>query len=256
MDNKKANSFLKIVSFCAILTLPEFLYAQLLDKGFEYTYSLSKNGFTFAHVKRKLEVSSNNHIFSSHAYPVGFASIFTSNTITEQSIISNKNNTLILLSYSYLKKAENPKERFNLEFNWENNTVTDSRVTAPFKLASNTFDTLSFQLALANSLTKIQPALVFSLIDNKQIKTYKLEPGGKELIETDAGQFNTLKFSYYDEIKKRKVIIWCAKKLGYLPIQIKRIDSDGDYGELKIISLKPGEVTDLNTNDSENDNDF
>ena len=102
---------------------------------------------------------------------------------------------------------------------------------------------------------KIHP-VVFSLIDNKQIKTYKLEPGGKELIETDAGQFNTLKFSYYDEIKERKVIIWCAKKLGYLPIQIKRIDSDGDYGELKIISLKPGEVTDLNTNDSENDNDF
>lgn len=256
MDNKKANNLLKTIFFCASLILPELLHARLLDKGFEYTYSLSKNDFTVAHIKRKLSISENNLVFTSYAYPVGFASFFINDTITEKSNITNNNNILLPQSYSYVKKSEQIKEQYDIQFDRKNNSVTDSRINKPFKLTTNTFDTLSFQLALAKTLNNSRPDLTFTLIDNKHLKTYKIETKGEEQLQTEAGLFNTLKFTYYDKIKKRNVIIWCAKQLDYLPVQIKRIDNDGDYRVLKLISLKPQNTSDLNFDNEENNNDF
>ena len=252
MDSNKTKITFRTLLISIAFNLPGLLQAGTQYKGFEYVYSLSKNDFTVAHVNRKLEVSENKLTFTSHAYPVGFASLFTGDTITEQSIINITNDTFIPGSYSYVKQADKIKKQFHIRYNQANNTVTDSRVQTPFKLIPGTFDVLSFQLALAKTLTTSQPKLTFTLIDNKHSKTYKLEPQGEEQLEAGTSKFDTLKFFYFDEIKKRQVTIWCARELNYLPIQIKRLDNDGDYAVLKLISLKP--VT--STEDVSDDNDF
>ncbi|MEJ2141704.1 MAG: DUF3108 domain-containing protein [Gammaproteobacteria bacterium] len=227
--------------------------AEIFEKGFAYTYALSKNDFTVAHVKRTLSVSLNRIIFSSYAYPVGFASLFISDTINEQSIISIKDNQLRTQSYSFVKKSDEIKEQFHLNFDWNKNNITDSRISSPLRLTSNSFDPLSFQLALAMEVKNHGADLTFDLVDNKHIKTYKLESLGQEQLETDAGNFTTYKFAYFDEIKKRKVIIWCAKQLDYLPVQIKRIDDDGDYGTLKLISLNANAETEKPEDNDDSD---
>ena len=214
---------------------------------------MSKNDFTVAHVNRKLEISTNKLTFTSHAYTVGFASLFVSDTITEQSILNVNNDVALPQSYSYTKRNdEKIKKQFHILFDWQNKTVTDNRVTKPFPLTRHTFDSLSFQLGLAKALQQQQADLTFTLIDDKQSKSYTLKNQGAELLKTDVGQFNTIKLDYFDKVKKRQVIIWCAPKLDYLPIQVKRIDDDGDYGTLKLISLKPK----TEVQPEENGNDF
>ena len=252
VNNKIIKLFFRTLLLSLALGSPGLLQASLFDKGFEYIYSLSKNDFTVVHVDRSLQVSANKLTFTSHAYPVGFASLFVSDTITEQSIINFKNGKILPLSYSYVKQADEIKKQFHIRFDRITNTVTDSRVRKPFKLTADTYDALSFQLALAKALTSPQPKLTFTLVDNKRTKIYQLEAQGEEQLETDAGKFDTRKFSYFDEIKKRRVIIWCAKQLDHLPVQIRRIDQDGDYADLKLISLKPRAQTDS----GENDNNF
>lgn len=246
MHNKKANSHVKFFLLCLLFCLPGLLPAQIFEKGFSYTYALSKNDFTVAHVKRTLRVSVNRFNFSSYAYPVGFASLFVSDTINEQSIFTLQNNQLRSQSYSLVKKADKIKEQFHLDFDWVKKIITDSRLSTPFKLTENSYDPLSFQLALARSVKNQKNELSFTLVDNRHIKTYQLESLGSEQLETDAGNFTTAKYAYFDTVKKRKVIIWCAVELEYLPVQIRRIDDDGDYGTLKLISL---------TTDAENSQD-
>lgn len=237
MEIKKPIYIFTTLLLGIVLSLPGLLYAEILNKGFEYAYSLSKNDFTVAHVNRKLDVTPDKLIFTSHAYPVGLASLFVSDTITEQSTILNSGNSFYPQSYSYVKKADEIKKQFHVQFNWKNNTATDSRVKTPFSLTGNVYDSLSFELALANTIKTKKTDLRFTIFDNKRIKSYKLESRGEERLETDAGIFSTIKFSYIDEIKKRVVIIWCARELDYLPVQVKRIDDDGDYAVLKLISL-------------------
>ena len=238
MNNKIIKNIFTTLLFTTSFFLPGLSYADILNKGFEYIYSLSKNDFTVAQVNRKLAITNNKLTYTSYTYPVGFVSLFISDTINEQSTIHVVNNSILSQSYSYVKKADKIKKQFHIQFDWKNNVAIDSRVTTPFQLTENSFDTLSFQLALAKSIKTRQPDLSFTLIDNKHIKTYKLESLGKEQLETDAGTFSTRKLAYFDPVKKRKVIIWCAMELDYLPVQVKRIDTDGDYATLKLISLK------------------
>ena len=253
MDKRINKRLLAYFSFLFSFLFAIPVQATMFENGFEYIYSLSKNDFTVANVNLKLDVALNKLTYTSHAYPVGFASLFVSDTITEQSIITHNNNTLKPQSYSYIKKsADKLKEQFHIKFDWQNNTAIDNRVTKPFTLTSSTFDTLSFQLALAKAISVNSSKLTFSFLDHKKLKTYTLNVQGKELLETDAGKFNTVKLEYFDEVKKRQVFIWCAQQLDYLPIQIKRIDEDGDFGTLKLLSLKPRTEPDID----ENSNDF
>lgn len=253
MNTKKTSTHLHIFLCNLFLILPGLLHAQIFEKGFAYTYALSKNDFIVAHVKRTLSISVNRITFSSYAYPVGIASLFISDTINEQSIISIKDTQLRTQSYSFVKKADKIKEQFHLNFDWNKNNITDSRISTPLKLTSNSFDPLSFQLALARSVKNQETDLTFTLVDNKHIKTYKLESLGQEQLETDAGNFTTYKYAYFDEIKKRKIIIWCAKQLDYLPVQIKRVDDDGDYGTLKLISLNANADTEKQQDNDDSD---
>lgn len=252
MNNKKLKTFFITVITCFIFISASPVKAELFSKGFEYTYSLSKNDFTVAYVNRKLDIALDKITFTSYAYPVGFASLFISETITEQSVINNTGDKLKPQSFSYVKKADQIKEQFHIKFDWQNNIATDSRVKAPFKLSGESYDSLSFQLALAQALSQATPDLNFTLIDNKHLKTYNLENQGEEQLETEAGTFTTVKITYFDEVKKRNVTIWCARQLDFLPVQITRVDEDGDYGTLKLLSLK----SHSDTEPYENGNDF
>lgn len=242
---------IKIILFSLFCLIPGLISAQIPEKDFSYLYALSKNDFTVANIERRLRISPNKLIFSSYTYPVGFASLFISDTINEKSIISIINKQIRTQSYSYVKKSDNNKEQFHIKFDWANKLIIDSRGKTPFNLTSNSFDPLSFQLALARAAQKKPINLSFTLVENKHVKTYKLKFLGQENLETDAGSFSTHKFEYFDEVKKRKIIIWCAEQLNYLPVQIKRIDDDGDYGMLKLISRKgeTGNVPDKSDND-------
>lgn len=253
MDKKITKHFLAFFVSLVTYTFSISLQADVLSKSFEYIFALSKNDFTLAHVNRKLDASVNKLTFTSHAYPVGFAALFIGDTITEQTILKVHNNAPIPQSYSYTKSNSGEiKKQFHIIFDWQNKVATDNRVTKPFTLTNHTFDALSFQLALAKAIQQQQADLTFTLIDNKQSRSYTLKNQGKEQLDTEAGQFNTVKVEYFDKVKKRQVIIWCAQQLDYLPVQIKRIDNDGDYGTLKLISLKP--KTEVKS--EENSNDF
>ena len=142
MDNKQPTIIVKTLLICASLVLASLSQAETLHKDFEYIYSLSKNDFTIANVNRKLKVSADKFIFTSYAYPIGFASLFVSDTITEQSIISTADKHLRAHSYSYVKQADEINEQFHIRFDWQKNIASDSRINKTFSLPEQSEITL------------------------------------------------------------------------------------------------------------------
>ena len=92
---------------------------------------------------------------------------------------------------------------------------------------ANIMDKLLYQLAIMNDLKVGKEQLAYTVADGGQIKIYKFNMLGEELIKTPIGVLHTLKLERQKPNSRRKTTIWCARKLNYLPVKVENIEKDG-----------------------------
>jgi hypothetical protein len=78
--------------------------------------------------------------------------------------------------------------------------------------------------------------LNYSIADGGKLKDYKILIIGEETIETELGEFTTTKV--VRTRGTRTTTMWCAKKLGYLPVRITQKKEGGGEHTANIFKIE------------------
>lgn len=218
-----------------ILLFPVAGQAALLEQGFRTEYDISRNDFHIGVAERRLTPQPTGIlIFESIAKPEGLAALFVRDRIIERSHISPYSQGLRPLLYEYQQKGGSKDKHYRLEFNWPKGTLHNTNIDETLSLSEDTQDLLSFQLVLMQTLQRGKRELAFHLADRNKVRPYTLKYQGEMKLWTTLGELKVIKLEHRRKDRNDVYTFWCAPGLEYLPVQVQRIEDDGDRILLKL----------------------
>ncbi len=220
-------------------------------KPFVATYMVTALGLEGINVTNSLSIdnpgeSRQAYHFKSYSMPVGLLAFKKDETRNEQSEGFILDGLIRPLKYSFLQ-IRNNRTRRNVEliFNWDKKEVTNYHKHKNSKwvmdIPENTVDKLSYQLAMMLELSG-HPDKTFHLniADGGKIKEYDFTIEGEERVYTSMGSYKTIKVYHHRYNKEKNIILWCAPKLGYLPVKIVQEEPDKPDFVSTLISYQEG----------------
>lgn len=211
-----------------VLSLPLLAAA---DDGYRAAYKLVAGPLKVGEVERSFEVHADGaYSFVSKLRATGVVSIVRQDELLETSTGTFQEGNYYPAHYTYLRKNKKKPRDIDMHFDRQNadirTVVNGETLSSP--LRDQVLDKLIYQAALMHDLKMGKTDLSYRIADRGREKIYTPELAGKELIETDAGRFDTLKVTRNrGGNDKRRTIFWCAPELGYLPVQIAYREKSG-----------------------------
>jgi len=196
--------------------------AEQTPTPFEAEYKVTKGIMSVGTTKRRLVDQGNgSYLFESITKASGVAKLFTSGTVVERSHWHWSDNKFVPLEYEYHNSGAQKRD-VKLKFDWVTMQVTNIINGEPWtmKIAENTLDKLVYQLAIMYDLSEGEESLLYQVADGGKTKTYDIKITKEEKVAIEFGKFNTTKI--VRTLNDRKITMWCAKELRYLPVKIER----------------------------------
>jgi len=213
--------------------------ADLIDTGFTAEYELSLMTVYIGTATRQLKVGDKQLTYRSVAKPEGLAKMFVSDIITETSRMDYRNGIITPRDYRYRQSGGDDEVNEQVDFRWNDKMLTLSRENKSFPLNKNSYDVLSFQLALMRELQQQHKKFTFHVADHRNFHTFIASVVSEETISTPAGDFKVVKVDAFDAESGKRFVFWCAPKLDYLPVRVEYTKKkDGDVSALVLKSLK------------------
>ncbi|MFK5912832.1 MAG: DUF3108 domain-containing protein [Woeseiaceae bacterium] len=226
------NVFLLILCITGGLFTAE-IAAQTQLEEFSAGYDLYHNGMFVGKTERSLEINDDKFTFTSIAKTAGLAAVFFDVTINETSELYLKNNHLHFQSYRFneIKNDESKSYHFRLE---GKDSLYNSYINKNLPVADNLQDASGFTVAVMQELLSGNQNIRYTIAEKKKLKPYFLKFVAKEVINTDHGPIQTIKIEHFDDKKNKRITLWCAEKMGFLPIRINIINDKGDENLLNL----------------------
>ena len=164
--------------------------------------------------------------------------------IDETSEIKISKNAFKPIFYKMQQSGVSP-ESIHINYNWEKMfaTIRKSNEISHLDLKPNTFDQLSHQLKLRNSITTGKNQLAFNIINRNNISEYIYRILGKEEIITPLGKFKSTKIErVHSEKIQRKTIFWLADEWHGI---LLRLSQTTNFGINIILEIQEGVVNDI-----------
>ena len=229
-------------------TIPSVTTAESTTVANEFTahYESTKN-FITGHTTVSLKKNNDKYHYKTITTVTGIMSLFSNSTITESSHWQFIKNKIRPDQYLY-QRTGSKKRKVELSFDWDKFMVTNNINSDPWRMQikPETLDKFIYQLAMMRDLqnlisanknaNKNKKSLTYSIADGGKLKTYNIKILGKENIKTKLGSFDIIKVSRTNG--KRTTTLWCAEKLGYLPVRINQKKNDGSDYTANIIALE------------------
>ena len=107
-------------------------------------------------------------------------------------------------------------------FDWQDAVLRaehdGERATLP--LEPRVMDPLSMNLLVMTDLSQGRIAEQYTLVDETELKTYRVRRDGEEILATPLGDLHTVRVSQNRQNSTRITTFWLAPSLNYLPVQI------------------------------------
>lgn len=157
--------------------------------------------------------------------------------VVEKSIFANTKDGIRPYTYDFVNPLK--KERsLSLQFDWEQNKVTDAHSRETVALVPRTYDKLSYQMQLQLDVCTAPDAFKgenYVVADRGRLKTYRIEPMGREPMKTPLGTLDTLKLRQFRPDKHQKeTLIWLAPDWQCLLVRVEQHD-EGDRHALSLM---------------------
>ncbi|MDZ7802912.1 DUF3108 domain-containing protein [Thiohalophilus sp.] len=223
---------LRILILSLLVGLPLAADAEL--SALDIEYRVSKDGFNLGSNRRQLrQTGDEKYTVRAVTEAEGIVALFVSDTVQETSRFRLVDGQVQPLHYRYHKNGKEP-ETFEVDYDRQAQLLRHSRLDETPPLQENDQDLITFQLAMMLDLQQGVRKLEYRIADKKRIEEYTLIPRGEKTFDTAMGKLHTVVMEYYDQQRNRTYTFWCAKELGYLPYQTRRLEADGDTIELKL----------------------
>ena len=237
---------IKVIGFAATLIFgfsgSAIAAEQLPVLPFEAVYSLTKGMLAVGETRHTLSHQNDQITFRSVSRPKGIASWFVKDVIEESSELFVEQNRFYPLHYSRRQFGGKRKKNTQIQLDWNQlvaQTVHNGQ-SFEYPFPSNAQDKLMFQLQIMADLSEGKTEWEIPVVKRHKITHYHVKATAGKVIKTPYGEFDTIKVSRIlpPGVKEEKIIMWCSKQLGYLPVQIDFEDRKGItfHGYLKKLS--------------------
>lgn len=156
----------------------------------------------------------------------------------------------IPVAYHYSRKGVGKSKKEAVFFDWDSNQAThDGGQSA---LEAGTLDKLSYQYQLRLDLAALAaaqtsepseeptPLLTYIIADEEKRKTYSFRVAGEEVLDTPAGQMQTVRVDRIRENSERQTSLWLATEHNYILVRLVQLENDKGF-ELNLQKLQKSE---------------
>ncbi len=142
------------------------------------------------------------------------------------------------LRYDYVNPFSKKRSR-TLQFDWPQQSVTETRGKRTFALEPNTLDRLSIQVQSQLDLCAAPDTFTgntYAIADRKSIKHHVIEKVGSTELDTAVGKLKTIELKRYRRGEPEDATrIWVAPQWDCLLVKLEEHDDDGDPLELTLV---------------------
>lgn len=206
--------------------MPSWLYA--LPPEFTANYHLEMYRTSMARATYVLKHTDNGLSMTQTTIPTGLIALVRKDRIDVRSDMSLHNGRLGLDRYSYTYTGSDDDK--NISLNIERRTDTpglrvsgvDSGESIDISTELEFWDPLSIQVPLMMQADNFGAPHEISAFMSGEIRTYMFSNAGDETIEIDDVRYDCVKIIGEETTRDRKMIIWLARRLHFLPVKIQQ----------------------------------
>lgn len=182
------------------------------------------------------------YVYSGQANPNALVRLFLGDVTDESRFCIN--NGVIQPQHFFHRIQGNEKKSYTLDFDWQTHRVTyssESGKTATRKLDTTALDPLSIHIAArrwvaeSNDPDSLGEA-DFPMVDEDEIKTYRLRATDGGTIETPGGRFDTLRVDRVGDNKR--LTFWLARDADWIPVRVEQQKDDDGTFQMNLTSLE------------------
>jgi hypothetical protein len=209
-----------------LAVLPTWSYA--LPPEFTADYHLEMYQTSLARATYGLKHTDNGLYMTQSTQPTGLVALFRKDRIDVRSDMSMHNGRLGLDRYSYTYSGTDKNKNISLtiERRADESGMHVSGVDAGNPVDIQTkqafWDPLSIQVPLMMQADNFGAPHEISVFMSGEIRTYLFSHPGDEQVEFDGKMYDCVKIIGAETDRDRKMIVWLARDLHYLPVKIQQ----------------------------------
>ena len=142
--------------------------------------------------------------------------------------------------YALEKGALGKGKSVSIAFDWGKKFAQsrENQKSWTVSLQPDDLDSISYQQQLQYDVSAGLKTFHYNVIDEDERETYSFAVDGEEVLQTPAGNLNTVRLKMVRKNKKRETFIWLAKDWNDLLVKLKQTENGKDY----IVTLADGTV--------------
>jgi hypothetical protein len=206
-------------------------WSHPLPPEFSADYHLEMYQTSLARATYELRHTDNGLVMTQTTKPTGLVALFRKDQIDVRSDMSMHDGRLGLDRYSYIYKGsdKNKNIRLSVDRRTDETDGPDLHVSGvdsgdPVDINTNKafWDPLSIQIPLMMQAENFGAPHEISAFMSGEIRTYLFSHPGDEQVEIDGKVYDCVKIIGAETDRDRKMIIWLARGLHYLPVKIQQ----------------------------------
>lgn len=209
----------------AVFLSTQLFAQQKAPVEFDNLYKAKLYGFNVTVTNRLTKISDTE-------YDLLFKADAMIGSVTETSRMEwvKDKKTMRPLHYTYNRTGLGKKRKADLKFDWSDKSVINNVNNSRWQMniVDNVQDKLSYQVQLAQELSAGKKDFIYQIADGGELKEYRFEVIGEEILETPLGKVNTLKVKRSRSNNKRITYAWVAPDWHYLLVRLQQQEGDKD----------------------------
>ncbi|MGB5258146.1 MAG: DUF3108 domain-containing protein [Woeseiaceae bacterium] len=209
-----------VLSIALLLPLPLFAERAAIP-AFSANYSVSY-GILRGEMTLELRHAEPGYIYRTSLRPRGVVSWLRRGEIRESTSLVAGEGLVRPLDYDSVDTIAKPTRHVQYEFDPQNGRVTGEyklrEVDVPMQQDGQ--NRISAQVAIMEALQSGIELSELPVFDRGRWRTFQFEIIPDQLVETPAGDFETIQVRYASDAKSKSWSLYCAPSLDYLPVLI------------------------------------
>jgi hypothetical protein len=218
-----------LLSAALLGILPAAAFADSTSQlaPFEARYKVRMSGLSGS-MTMSLTHTDEGYQARSFLKPKGLASVFARGELVETATFDITDERVRPLAYALRDTIARNDESGSLTFDWSAGTAagdSDGKALS-YDIDELTVDRLSLQYALMLDLINGRSAPAYTMLDGDRRKSLTISQSGDQVIEVPLGKYEVREVRHQNQGSSRRVVLYCAKDLGYLPVRIEQYKND------------------------------
>jgi hypothetical protein len=215
------NRFLSILPLLALYAAP--LQAEPLLTPHKATYKI-KISVLGGQLDTELRQTATGYSATHIVEPTGMSRMLSRGSIAETSDFDSAADGVRPREYVSDDTLSREEEHARIHFDWDTGeargTVNGNEVVSVIDGLAH--DRVSIQYELMHDLISGNASDKYTMFEIDRLRPVNVQVIGEKTVKVPAGEFQVIGVQHQAEGSKRVTTLWCAAKLGYLPVIIEQ----------------------------------